>query len=478
MESIFLFPEQFRAGTQSPAAGGLSGALLLSMLKSLDLKPGVLCEATVIQQQGKSCTLQIGSQTITAELPAEEQMPEKVMLRFLSARAGADPVISMQIAGSEALSLKSYVVDTNPEKLSTTIKAFMPSLTESQSELLFKLLPYFKGDLHENLASFAYLLGLDEEKLQAHILEQSGDRTAPRELAAALRETRNILSSCPCAELTGEEHSVLNTIIRIIDTMQKKIAGAKNLCPFIDDESAPLSQNMKYLMNGSEVMTAAGEEAAGLREQLSTTGKEAYTSVKTEDEAKSGKNGAAIDDRTGSVRRSAFHSSRTDVKGIDENLRNNGGERLDSPSALTGHDGKEIPNGSDRHAVLEYLSREVSVDRLMDRTLKAPSQQWNTTYAWKTVEDSRIMKGISVEERKQGAGNETQREYQVSFQLSLPRVGDTTCVVYWMEHSIGCRIVCDSAYSHSLFELHRSMLEERFKERGISCMHIKVEHGG
>ncbi|MHC9541012.1 MAG: hypothetical protein AB9903_16045 [Vulcanimicrobiota bacterium] len=478
MESMFLSPELFKTGTQSPAAGGLSGALLLSMLKSMDLKPGMLCEATVIQQQGKSCTLQIGSQTITAELPTEEQMPEKVMLRFLSARSGADPVISMQVAGSEALSLKSYVVDTNPEKLSTTIKSFIPSLTESQSELLFKLLPYFKGDLHENLASFAYLLGLDEEKLQAHILGQSGDRVAPRELATALRETGNILSSCPCAELTKEEQTILDTIIRIIDTMQKKIAGAKNLCPFVDEESAPLSQNMKYLVNGSEAMTAAGEGAAEVREQLSKTGKEAYTSVKTEGQGITGKNGSTSDDRTGSVLRSLSHSSRTDVKGIDESLRNNGRERLDSPSTLTGHDSKEIPNGSDRRAVLEYLSREASVDRLMDRTLKAPSQEWNTTYAWKTVEDNQIMKGISVEERKQGAGNETQREYQVSFQLSLPRVGDTTCVVYWMEHSIGCRIVCDSAYSHSLFELHRSMLEERFKERGISCMHIKVEHGG
>lgn len=477
MESMFLSPEQFKAGAQPSSAGGLSGALLLSVLKSMELRPDRLCEAKVLEQQGKSCTLQIGNQIIAAELPTEELMPETVTLRFLSARGGSDPVISMRISELEAQSLKSYKIDTNPEKLSTAIKAFIPSLTDSQSELLFKLLPYFKGDLHENLASFTYLLGLDDKKLQAHILQQGGDKAAPRELATALRETEKIIMSCPTAALAEDEQKLLDSMLRLIDTMQKKIAGARNLNQFVDDESAPLSLNMKQLAGTSEAMTVDRKEAAEPQSQRSETGKEAYASA----EGKSSRNASFQDVNTASGNRPARHSPHPDLKGISENndnIRNNRGERMDVPSALPDHDGKEIAIGSDRHAVLEYLSREASLDRLMDRTLKTSSQEWSTTYAWKAVEDSHVLKGISVEERKQGTGNETQREYQVSFQLSLSGVGDMTCVVYWMDRSIGCRMICDSAYSYSLFELHRRTLEERLKERGISCMHIKVEHGG
>ncbi len=416
MESLLFSSEQLRTGAQTPASVSLSGALLQSLLKGIDFKSGLLCEATVINQQGKNCTLQIRNQIITAELPTAERMPEKVMLRFISTGVGPDPVISMQITGREALRLKSYVLDTNPGKLSAAIKIFLPSLTESQAELLFKLLPYFREDFHENLASFAYLLGLDEEKLQAHILEQRGDRITPRELGTALEETGNILGSCPTSELTEDERNILENTLKIIDTMQRKIKGAKNLCQFIDEESAPLGHNMKLLIHGPEATAAHREGAA------------------------------------------------------------EGKESLQSP--LSVNDGKELQKGADRHMVLDYISREASLDRLMDRTFKTNSPEWSTAFAWKTADESQILKGLTVEERKQGTGTEIQREYQVSFRISLPSVGDMTCILYWMKHSISCRIVCESIYSHFLFELNRALLEERFKERGISCLNIKVEHGG
>lgn len=475
MESMFLSPEQFRTGTQSLSAGELSGALLQSLLKSLDIRPGMLCEATVLEQQGRTCTLQIASQTITAELPTEELLPEKIMLRMLSVRGGSEPVISMQIAGKEALNLGSYVVDASQGKLAETVKSFIPTLTDSQSELLFKLLPYFKGDLHENLASFVYLLGMDSDKLQAHILESGGDKAAPRELVAALNDTREALSSCPASVLTGEEKKILDNIIKIIDTMQKKIAGAKNLHQFTDNESTPLAQSMKDLVSGHDSQTIKPDGAGKYSAQAPEEKNQSYLpSVdKTADQADRAV--TSTEDRTGSARR-ATHSSHAEVKSMDDAIRKS--ENLEYRTLLPGHDVKETASGADRRALLEYLSGEATIDRLMDRTLKPASAEWNTTYAWKALEDSQVLKGIQVEERKQGTGGKSQQEYQVSFDLSLPSVGDMTCVVYWMEHSIGCRIVCDSSYSRSLFELHRSQLEERFRERGVSCMHIKVEQGG
>jgi len=475
MESLFLSPEQFRTGTQSLSAGGLTGALLQSLLKSLDIRPGMLCEATVLEQQGRTCTLQIASQTITAELPTEDLLPEKITLRMLSARGGSEPVISMQIAGKEALNQGSYIIDANQGKLAETVRSFMPSLTENQSELLFKLLPYFKGDLHENLASFIYLLGMDSDKLQAHILESGGDKAAPRELVAALSAAKEALSSCPASVMTGEEKKILDNIIKIIDTMQKKIAGAKNMHQFTDNESAPLAQSMKDLVSGHDSQVIKPDGAARSIVQTPQEKSQPYVPASDSSRERADRTVSSADDRTGSARK-ASHSSHADVKSIDETIRH--GEKPDYRTVLSGHDGRETGAIADRRAVLEYLSGEATIDRLMDRTLKPASAEWNTTYAWKALEDSQVLKGIHVEERKQGTGGKSQQEYQVSFDLSLPSVGDMTCVVYWMEHSIGCRIVCDSSYSQSLFELHRSQLEERFRERGVSCMHIKVEQGG